>query len=232
MAASYSLDKPLVILLRNALNETTEWNRKTSESEFSTSLLLYQSMTLIKITEYSLLKFNITMAQPFMLEKSIWTLPAREAIYSAQAYYGTMLPWVAARSHRVGLDTGRRDRGHRTLISAKPTWRLVTRSAGRIGHLRVAHRESVSTPKEVIKLVKVSDQSVLTPSIRSLNGTFRYALLPEKPIWWESGFKGGYHRNSRGRDQKSRRDLISRTYIIHPSSLNRHEQFSKIDWKK
>ena len=87
------------------------------------------------------------MAQPFYARKIDLNIGPRkgETVYSAQAYYYGTITTKQVATTRVGLDTSRRDRGHRTsrLFLPNPHGAWLQDQAGRIGHLlqRVAHRE-------------------------------------------------------------------------------------------
>ncbi|KDS74330.1 putative dNA-binding protein [Parabacteroides distasonis str. 3999B T(B) 4] len=87
--------------------------------------------------------------------------------------------------------------------------------------------KSVSTPKEVTaKLVK-SIRPAFNAEYTILNGTFRYALLPEKTNLVRIDFKGGVPIVTPEEGDSESPDEIRSPRTIHysPSNLNRHEQF-------
>ena len=119
-----------------------------------------------------------------------------ETVYSAQAYYGTITTkQVATDRTRVGLDTA-------DVIGVIERLAYFCQTHMALGYkikldgLGIFYNElltekSVSTPKEVTaKLVK-SIRPAFNAEYTILNGTFRYALLPEKTNLVRIDFKGG-----------------------------------------
>ena len=149
-----------------------------------------------------------------------------ETVYSAQAYYyGTITTKQVATqiAQEVGLDTGRRDRGHRTSRLFLPNpWRLVTKiklDGLGIFYNEVAHREKRKHTQEVTaKLVK-SIRPAFNAEYTILNGTFPLcAPAREKTNLVRIDFKGGVPivTPEEGDSEIPTRSDLQELCIIHP----------------
>ena len=129
------------------------------------------------------------MAQPFYARKIDLNIGPRkgETVYSAQAYYyGTITTkqvatQIAQESALTPAD----------VIGVMALGYKIKLDGLGIFYNELLTEKSVSTPKEVTaKLVK-SIRPAFNAEYTILNGTFRYALLPEKTNLVRIDFKGG-----------------------------------------